>query len=73
MPPEFELVPDLPVVPHLSSLKVRRDDKVVFDQLKAWWSLREGRELSQWETFTRLIAASAASEETRLPEGVRRR
>ena len=63
----FELVPDGAVAPNLASVKLRRDDKVVFDQLKSWWSLQAGRELSQPEAFTRLLAAALESEETRLP------
>lgn len=65
--PEFELVPDGPVLPPLASLKLRRDDKAVFDQLKAWWSLRRGRDLSQWEAFTILLGVALEHEEARLP------
>ena len=67
----FELAPDGAVAPHLASLKLRKDDKVVFDQLKAWWSLRAGRELSQPEAFTRLLAAALESEDTHVPLGRR--
>lgn len=66
-PRPVELVPDGPVLPPVASLKVRRDDKEVFDQLKAWWSLRRGRDLSQWEAFTLLLAAALESEEARVP------
>jgi hypothetical protein len=65
--PALELVPDGPVLPNLSSVKIRRDDKVEFDRLKAWWSVEAGRELSQWEAFTLLLAAAFESDATRIP------
>lgn len=71
MSPDVELVPDGPVLPNLSSLKIRRDDKAVFDQLKAWWSLRRAEEITQWEAFTLLLAAALKAEEARLPEEAR--
>jgi hypothetical protein len=64
---DVELAPDLPLRSPFGSLKVRRDDKEVFDQLKAWWSLRRGRDISQWEAFTLLLAAALEHEEARLP------
>lgn len=67
--PAFELTLDGPVLPNLGSLKVRRDDKEAFDRLKAWWSCRAGRELTQWEAFTLLLAAAFESESTRIPRG----
>jgi hypothetical protein len=67
VPRDVELVPDGPVVHFLASLQVRRDDKEVFDQLKAWWSLKRGREVTQWEAFTLVLAAALEHEEARVP------
>lgn len=63
----YELVPDGPVLPNVSSVKIRRDDKEVFDQLQAWWSVTEGRALTQWEAFTILLACACESRRARVP------
>lgn len=42
----------------LTSVNVRRDDKDVFDILQAYWTIRKGRALTQWETFTVVLAES---------------
>lgn len=65
--PEFELAIDGPILPNLSCVKIRRDDKAEFDRLKAWWSVERGREITQWEAFTLLIAAAFESDSTRIP------
>lgn len=63
----LELVPEGPVLPNLASVKLRRDDKEEFDRLQAWWSCQAGRQLTQWEAFTLLLAAAYESESTRVP------
>ena len=62
-----ELVPDGDVLPNLGTVKTRRDDKEVFDQLKAWWSFRHGRELRQWEAFNLLLVAALENRGADLP------
>lgn len=64
---QVELVPDTDVAPHLGTVKTRRDDKEVFDQLKAWWSFRRGRDLTQWEAFNLLLAAALENERADVP------
>lgn len=55
-----------------SSLNVRHEDKVVFDALQAWWSVEQGRALSQWDAFSVLLALALENPGVRLPGEVRR-
>ena len=49
-----------------SSVEVRREDKELFDALQAWWLLRHGERLTQWELFTVLLVEALEGEGGRL-------
>lgn len=51
----------------LACLNVRREEKRVVDHLQSWWSLRWGRELSQCDVFSILLAAAMRSGLVDLP------
>lgn len=65
--PLVELAVDSSPSRALTSVNVRRDDKVVFELLVAFYSLQLGRPVRHWEAFTMLVAdvVEARDEELR--------
>ncbi|HVM44374.1 MAG TPA: hypothetical protein VM582_00460, partial [Candidatus Thermoplasmatota archaeon] len=57
-PGSLELAVEGPVVRKTATVQIRPEDKEVFDALQAWWFLRHGRRVTQWELFTELLAAA---------------
>lgn len=55
----------------VASINVRHEDRRGFDALQAWWSAEEGRVLSQWDTFERVMSLVRAHAKG-LPREVRR-
>jgi hypothetical protein len=53
-----------------SSINARRGDKLRFDIILAHESAEAGRELSQWDGFSKLIEAYLKEAEGRLPRDV---
>lgn len=51
----------------LACVNVDPADKEVLDLLQWWWSLREGRSLSQWDVVSRLMALALSHPEADLP------
>jgi hypothetical protein len=64
---EYELVPEERPQRGLACVNVGREDKEVFDLLQWWWSMREGRALSQWEVASRLLALGLSHPAADLP------
>lgn len=51
----------------LACLNVRREEKRVVDHLQTWWSLTSGRDLSQCDVFSIVLAAALRSGLVDLP------
>ena len=51
----------------VTCVNVRREDKALFDELQSWWSFTHGQPLSQWDTFTLLLAAALGNGDADLP------
>ena len=46
---------------------MRREDKLRYDLLQAWWSIDSGAQLSQWDGFSILLATYIDANRDRLP------
>lgn len=57
----------------LTSLNLRREEKVEFDHLHSWWALRRGRPISQPDAFSILLALALENREADLPPELRGR
>lgn len=57
---------DGPVVQKVSGYALRPDDKDVMDALKAWFRVRYGRSVTQWELFSIVLACALSNEESLL-------
>lgn len=66
LPSRYELAIETPLRRALTSVNLRPEDKAVFDALQAFYSLRQGRALRQWEVFSLVLAEALASQEAEL-------
>lgn len=51
----------------VTSVNVRHDDKAIFDLIHAYWALRSGRRLSQWDAFRRVLELAAQHPAAEIP------
>ena len=58
----MELAVGTPPVRKVATLAVRYEDKEVSDALQAWYHVRFGRPVTQWELFSLVLAAALANE-----------
>jgi hypothetical protein len=55
----------------VTSVNVRREEKLLFDHLHSWWRLQDGAALSQVDAFSRVLALALENPRSNAPPELR--
>lgn len=63
-PGSLELAFETAPIQKVATIQARFEDKDVFDALQAWFRVRHGRALTQWELFSIVLAVALGADDS---------